>query len=203
MNLLSTISIYAGGPGSGCQGENCGRPKSKLQENLEIARKQWGPNNLWSKLGEHGHPGNTDPFTKEELTKLKAIQSRAGLGKGGCKVGFCFMNSQKIALSGLHDKDVELVEGLVSVHGVPITHSWIEYKGKVYDPTLATYKPGQKGDYTKGGKREAWSDQYEPEYVGIAVPKDEIYKHKFKTGTYDPLSHEWDDPKLMQRIWGK
>jgi hypothetical protein len=28
MNLTSTIMIFAGGPGSGCQGENCGRPSS-------------------------------------------------------------------------------------------------------------------------------------------------------------------------------
>lgn len=27
MNLLASISLYAGGQGSGCQGPNCGRPK--------------------------------------------------------------------------------------------------------------------------------------------------------------------------------
>lgn len=26
MNLAQTVALYFGGPGSGCQGENCGRP---------------------------------------------------------------------------------------------------------------------------------------------------------------------------------
>jgi hypothetical protein len=29
MNLLDTLEVYAGGPGSGCQGPNCGRPGHK------------------------------------------------------------------------------------------------------------------------------------------------------------------------------
>lgn len=28
MNLAATLAIYAGGPGSGCRGSNCGRPKT-------------------------------------------------------------------------------------------------------------------------------------------------------------------------------
>ncbi len=34
MNLSSTIGLYGGGPGSGCQGDNCGRPsiKSRFKE---------------------------------------------------------------------------------------------------------------------------------------------------------------------------
>ena len=28
MNLAATLSMYAGGPGSGCQGPNCGRPRT-------------------------------------------------------------------------------------------------------------------------------------------------------------------------------
>lgn len=31
MRLVSTIELYAGGPGSGCQGPNCGRPKSTAE----------------------------------------------------------------------------------------------------------------------------------------------------------------------------
>jgi hypothetical protein len=30
MNLESTLSVYSGGPGSGCQGSNCGRKRSKF-----------------------------------------------------------------------------------------------------------------------------------------------------------------------------
>lgn len=32
MNLAATISVYAGGPGSGCRGENCGRKPSWWNE---------------------------------------------------------------------------------------------------------------------------------------------------------------------------
>lgn len=35
MNLSSTISVYGGGPGSGCVGPNCGRPRE--QELLDKA----------------------------------------------------------------------------------------------------------------------------------------------------------------------
>lgn len=30
MNLTSTIELHAGGPGSGCKGPNCGRPKGEI-----------------------------------------------------------------------------------------------------------------------------------------------------------------------------
>lgn len=38
MNLAATISIYSGGPGSGCTGPNCGR--RKLDEQKEKAHKE-------------------------------------------------------------------------------------------------------------------------------------------------------------------
>lgn len=31
MNLASSVSIYSGGPGSGCKGSNCGRPGGKTR----------------------------------------------------------------------------------------------------------------------------------------------------------------------------
>ena len=33
MNLESTITIHAGGPGSGCKGTNCGRPRTGNKQN--------------------------------------------------------------------------------------------------------------------------------------------------------------------------
>jgi hypothetical protein len=32
MRLAETISVYAGGPGSGCQGPNCGRPAQMIND---------------------------------------------------------------------------------------------------------------------------------------------------------------------------
>ena len=37
MNLLETIEIHAGGPGSGCQGPNCGRKHSQA----EMVKRGW------------------------------------------------------------------------------------------------------------------------------------------------------------------
>lgn len=34
MNLFATISLYGGGPGSGCHGENCGRPTSAIPKEV-------------------------------------------------------------------------------------------------------------------------------------------------------------------------
>lgn len=209
MNLQSVLTVLAGGPGSGCTGPNCGRPKGDLQKTLEQFKEKFGSsNNLWSKLAEYGHPGNTEPFTAQEIRQLEEMKRAAGFSKrsGDCKVGFCFMNAQRLAIVAdtRRDNRVQLVEGLVTVHGVPIDHSWIEYNGKVYDPTLATYKARQPGDYTKGGGREKWSDDMEqPEYFGVTVPKEDVIQHQLKTEHYDPLSHDWRDEKLQGKIWKK
>lgn len=40
MNLLETISIFAGGPGSGCRGPNCGRPKLRNSADVIKYRQQ-------------------------------------------------------------------------------------------------------------------------------------------------------------------
>lgn len=38
MNLAATIEIYSGGPGSGCQGPNCGRPSEQSHGALKMPR---------------------------------------------------------------------------------------------------------------------------------------------------------------------
>jgi hypothetical protein len=186
MNLASTLSIYGGGPGSGCEGPNCGRPKTKLQEMLEQIRDQhiWDEKNLWVKLAKYGHPGNTEPFTAEEKKELVPIR------KSGrqCNLGECYMNAQRIAVDYLDNPKVQYVEGLVSVHGVPLDHAWIEYNGKVFDPTL----------YDKQGNSK---QSIEHEYFGVTIPKDEIMSHQLKTKVYSPLSSDWRDPEMMDKIW--
>lgn len=199
MNMALAQTLYGGGPGSGCTGPNCGRPKeaSPLMTMLEQSSKVFGGTNLWSKLAKYGHVGNLEPFTTEELQTLKRLKGQIG----DCKVGMCYMNSQHLALAGLHDNKVQLVEGLMSLHGIPIDHSWIEYNGKVYDPTLASYKAGKPADYTKNNSRQLMKAIPTPEYVGVVVPKDEIFNHQLKLGTYSPLTHSWRDTKLQEKIW--
>ena len=197
--LSQLMTLYAGGPGSGCHGENCGRPKTELQSMLENIPKLWGENNLWAKLAKYGHAGNIEPFTKTELDRLNALKKAAGYGKKDCEVGFCFMNAQRLAMAAMHDKNVQLVEGLVTVHGVPIDHSWVEYNGKVFDPTLANYKGDKEADYSKVGRRSLSGSM--PEYHGVVVPKEEIAKFWLSKKTYSPLSHEHGNESLQRKIW--
>lgn len=37
MQLLETVTIFAGGPGSGCHGPNCGRPREHFEEGDRVA----------------------------------------------------------------------------------------------------------------------------------------------------------------------
>ena len=37
MNLMTTVDLYAGGPGSGCRGDSCGRKKGSLAEAQALA----------------------------------------------------------------------------------------------------------------------------------------------------------------------
>lgn len=198
MNLLASIELHAGGPGSGCQGENCGRPATgeqahKLGKFLQDSARVFGENNVWSKLAKYGHPGKVEPFTKEEQKDLRRLKS----GVGSCKVGQCIMNAQKLAITsmGLDDPRVKYVEGLVLVYGVPIDHAWIEFNGKVYDPTLADEKWRMKNPLKLGKAIEPG------EYFGVEVPKNEIMTHQLKTKMYDFMSHYRGDDRLQQKIW--
>jgi hypothetical protein len=39
MNLATTLTIYGGGPGSGCRGPNCGRPSIGGKEQAHVVAK--------------------------------------------------------------------------------------------------------------------------------------------------------------------
>jgi len=43
VTLQTTIDLYAGGPGSGCQGEHCGRPKGKDEAKHDRALASFVP----------------------------------------------------------------------------------------------------------------------------------------------------------------
>jgi hypothetical protein len=104
------------------------------------------------------------------------------------------MNAQQMAAYN-HNPDVKYVEGLVTVVGVPIDHAWIEYKGKVYDPTLANEKWQMKDPTGSGREKE------KPEYFGVEVPKDLILKSQVKSEHYQFISHQYGEKKWAERIW--
>jgi hypothetical protein len=162
-----------------------------LEEFLHNSAKVFGPNNYWSKLAEKGHAGNQSKFTPEEQKYLNNLKS----GVGQCKLGFCIQNAQKLASLAEHNNDLKYIEGLVTVHGLPIDHAWIEYKGKVFDPTLN--KPdGTPKDPTGSGKDPGH------EYFGIEVPKDLIWPSQLRTEHYMFISHS-RDPKEQEAVWGQ
>lgn len=174
MNLQSTISIYGGGPGSGCTGPNCGRHAltDMLKQTTEQFKSGFG---TWGTIYKKGHPGVIAPFTPEERKDLKSLT-----GRQQCRLGQCYMNAQRIAVAGFDDSRVKYMEGLVTVHGVPIDHAWIEFNGKVYDPTLFDSKFKLKQESRKDT----------PEYYGMEVPKDLILKNQLQMKTYSPLT-QW------------
>lgn len=54
-------------------------------------------------------------------------------------IGLCYMNATKDAL---YRPDRTYVEGLITVHGVPIEHAWtVDSKGQIYDSTI---RPDEK-----------------------------------------------------------
>ena len=168
---------------------------SGLQGLLEHVKGLWGPHNLWAKIAECGHPGVVAPFTAEELRTLRKLKKPQT-----CARRECYCNAQQIAArthGGLRDEKLQYVEGLVTVCGVPLDHAWVEYGGRVYDPTLAKYEPDAKPDYHDSVCR----DEYE--YFGVTVPKEEIRRHWLRTKVYSPLSQQWDDEQLAAKIWTK
>lgn len=87
MNLQTTIQIYAGGPGSGCEGPNCGRKSTGVHPELDRALDDWvteqDPRGL-QKLVE-GVKKFKDEYSPAEKSLLeKMIQSREHYaGSGG------------------------------------------------------------------------------------------------------------------------
>lgn len=60
MNIIATIDVFAGGPGSGCHGDNCGRPamEHKIEPGDKVKLK--APITVWNqKTGNNDtyHPG--------------------------------------------------------------------------------------------------------------------------------------------------
>lgn len=200
MNLATTITMYGGGPGSGCNPEagRCGRPAEGGKEHgltsflKQVTEAFPNQKSYYGVLYENGHAGVVDSFSKEEREFLKTLKPR-----GGCRIGQCYMNAQRMATRALDDPRVKYMEGLVSVHGVPISHAWIEFNGKVYDPTLKTESGKGKTITRQGEKIKLEEDK---DYFGVEVPKDLIMSHQLATERYAPLTKH---PDYFKKIYKK
>jgi hypothetical protein len=141
-----------------------------LQQTTEKFPSGFG---YWNALYKKGHAGVVAEFTVKERKELRAICKNFR-----CKIGYCYQNAQTIAIRRPYDNRLQYVEGLVTVHGVPIDHAWIEFNGKVFDPTLNDLK--------------SFKDKQglEREYYGMEVPKELIWKNQLAMETYSPLT-QW------------
>lgn len=131
----------------------------------------------WSVLYRKGHAGLIEEFTAVEKQFLLTLTH--GLR---CNVGECYKNAQQIAMRMIYDDRLQYVEGLVTVHGVPIHHAWLEHNLKVFDPTLDSRKTWRRKEGHEPG-----------EYYGMIVPKWLIYKNQLRMETYSPLT-QWPSP---------
>lgn len=136
--------------------------------------------NIWALLAKYGRPGLVKKFTTAEMEYLTCLKRLVG----GCPIGFCYMNAQKMALAARSNNRIKYVEGLVTVHDVPLDHAWIELNGKVYDPTLTDNE----------------IPEIPHEYQGITVPKGLILKHQHAMQTYSPLTYS-RDLEILKKIW--
>jgi len=83
------------------------------------------------------------------------------------KVHHCFANVGRIAMEG---SGAVYVEGFVSVQGIPVEHAWLEWQGRLIDPTLPN------GDGIEG-------------YYGIAFATSYLAKTMAKTGIWGLISY--------------
>lgn len=192
MKINSIMTIEAGGPGSGRRPYKTGGETEKqssekthhLAALLKEASKIWPKESYWVKLSEHGREGKVAAFTPEEQKYLKSITVE------DCKIGQCYMNAQRIASWTLNNKDLKYMEGLVTVHSIPIDHAYLEYHGKVYDPTLLKMDGTSKTKTPPG------------EYFGIEIPGKLVLQHMLDTEMYAPLSQS-HDLAIREKVWGK
>lgn len=98
MKLAATISIYAGGPGSGCRGDNCGRPKVDFLS--EKVGGQEGSNPGGTYKGSDGKlryvKFYSDPAQAHGETLANNIYKDLGLGARGSDT---FEHNGKTALA--------------------------------------------------------------------------------------------------------
>lgn len=68
--ILVLTELYAGGPGSGCQGPNCGRPATGREERRAGLKKELEQTRLRLKI-KRGQPGYVKKHNRENLKVVK------------------------------------------------------------------------------------------------------------------------------------
>jgi hypothetical protein len=112
--------------------------------------------------------GVGNPVAKFLLAKGKAfaIGPKTFAGKRGTPQR-CYMNATKAALD---DDNLLYVEGIVTIHGVPIDHAWnVTQDGKLIDPTINSQGVG--------------------EYFGVTFPTGYLLQASLTNGYYGLLGH--------------
>lgn len=69
MKLADTIKVYAGGPGSGCHGENCGRPSSHTDVKEEKTMAGW--RRTYQTSAGEVHVQKFKPITRGQSTSYR------------------------------------------------------------------------------------------------------------------------------------
>ena len=156
----------------------------RLTEHLkEVNERFKGKFGTWGYIYQKGHAGVVAPFSLEERKILR------GVTRGfHAKVGYCYYNAQTLAV---RSDDLKYVEGLMTLHGVPIDHAWLEYNGKVFDPTLYDMKSFKH--------KQARGDD---EYYGMCIPTEMILKNQMQMLSYSPLT-QWPSKFAAQLLTGE
>lgn len=158
----------------------------------ETYEKFGGKFGNWGLIYERGHPGNTEPLTKEEQDYLDS------LGAKKCKIGECYKNAQQMATEDYFNgkNKLKYVEGLVTVHGVPISHSWLEINGKVADPTL---QDKAESEEVRQAAKILKREKADREYYGVEIPVKEVLQNQLETKRYSPITENYERSK---RVFG-
>lgn len=151
--------LAAGGPGSGCKGENCGRPSTAVRS-AQPKQMQFIHDYL-DMVAPHSAKG---AFIKAHGKEFTSIASKSPV-KG--KMKECYMNAYQLAT---HRDGYTYVEGMATTEKVPIPldHAWcVDAHGDVVDPT--------------------WNEGNA--YFGVPFKTEYIEKTALKTKVYGVLSH--------------
>lgn len=171
MDLATTIRVQAGGPGSGCCGSNCSRPKGVAKVGskkwLEQIRSQ-GPilpttvegNQLVDQYLKMAAPVSLRD--KLLLENGQHFESSGTVPKYG-PAKMCYMNAFRLAQT---NPTYRYAEGYVVPHTVslPLDHAWVVDKdNKVIDPTL------------KDGGAAYYGVKFQPDYVSKVAVRSGMY----------------------------
>jgi hypothetical protein len=144
LNLAVTISLYGGGPGSGCVGPNCGRPVSYVKN----TRTFIAPPKI------SGGESPLDHYVVEPDGESKRVLSHISYFSGQSKLGYNdFLKQGGITVTvsaggpgiAFGKKDEETVDKVLQVAGHP--------EFREFGSTVEYYNPATREQLTFNGSR--------------------------------------------------